>query len=466
MTKIKFGTDGWRAIIAKDFTVDNVARVAKATADFVKQQSSEPSICIGHDCRFGGALFVDTAVSVFLKEGVKVYKANNYITTPMISLGTVELNATVGVVITASHNPPSYNGYKLKGHFGGPMLPENIAKVEDLIPDSFEYETVHEDEYIQNGQLVLVDLEELYLNKVNESFDLELIQKSGLRLGYDAMYGAGQSVLPKLLPDAKLLHCDFNPSFKGQAPEPIAKNLGEFVQFIQEDDTIKLGLATDGDADRIGLFNEKGEFVDSHRVILLLVHYLFNYKNLTGKVVTAFSTSTRIGKLCAHYGLENIVTPVGFKHIAGYMVEDDVLVGGEESGGIAIKGFIPERDGIWMGLTILEFMAKTGKSLDELLAEVYSIVGEFAYDRNDLRLTNEKKIEIMEKCKNNEFSSFEDLAIQKIETTDGFKFYLDDYNTILIRPSGTEPLLRVYSEAESMDDVNSNLEKVRNTILA
>lgn len=466
MTKIKFGTDGWRAIIAKDFTVDNVARVAKATADFVKQKSTEPSICIGHDCRFGGALFVDTAISVFLSEGIKVYKAHEYVTTPMVSLGTVELNATVGVVMTASHNPPSYNGYKLKGNFGGPMLPENIAAVEAFIPDTFEFESINQEEYIKNGQLVIVDLEEMYLERVKASFDLDLIQNSGLRLGYDAMYGAGQSVLPKILPNAKLLHCDFNPSFKGQAPEPIAKNLGEFMEFIKEDDSVKIGLATDGDADRIGLFNERGEFIDSHRVILLLIHYLFKYKNLTGKVATAFSTSTRIGKMCKHYGLENIVTPVGFKHIAGYMVEDDVLVGGEESGGIAIKGFIPERDGIWMGLTILEFMAKTGKSLDELLDEVYEIVGNFAYDRNDLRLTNEKKAAIMEKCKNNEFNSFGDLAIQKVETTDGFKFYLDDYNTILIRPSGTEPLLRVYSEADSMDDVNSNLEKVRNTILA
>ena len=465
MTKIKFGTDGWRAIIAKDFTVDNVARVAKATAEFVKANFENPSICIGHDCRFAGELFTNTAVSVFLTEGVKVYQAPKFVTTPMVSLGTLELGCSCGVVITASHNPPSYNGYKLKADFGGPMLPDDIAEVETYIPDNYEVPEVDFEKYKAKGQLEIVDLEEMYLKKVQESFDLDAIENSGLRLGYDAMYGAGQDIIKRILPNATFLHCDYNPSFMGQAPEPIAKNLVEFSELIKSQGNIDIGLATDGDADRIGLFNSKGEFVDSHRILLLLIHYLHKYKNQTGKVVTAFSTSTRIAKLCEEYGLDHTITKIGFKYIAGDMAKGGVLVGGEESGGIATAGFIPERDGIWMGLTILEFMAKTGKTLDELVEEVYDVVGSFAYDRNDLRLPEELKQEIIAKCANNEYKQFGDLVVQKVKTIDGYKFFFDEFEAVLIRPSGTEPLLRVYAEADTMEKVQENLRKVKDTIL-
>ena len=279
------------------------------------------------------------------------------------------------------------------------------------------------------------------------------------------MYGAGQAILPRILPEAILLHCDYNPSFMGQAPEPIHKNLTEFSNLLKDTGYIDLGLAVDGDADRIGLYNSKGEFIDSHRILLLLIHYLKQYKNETGKVVTAFSATERIAKLCKAYDLEHIVTKIGFKYIAGYMADEDVMVGGEESGGIAIKGFIPERDGIWMGLAILEFMAKTGKSIDELVNEVYEVTGSFAYDRNDMRLPEEKKWKIIDQCKAGEFKSFGDLEIKNVTTVDGFKFELPNETYVLIRPSGTEPLLRVYCEAPTMQDVQSTLKKVANTIL-
>lgn len=465
MSDIKFGTDGWRAIIAKDFTTANVARVAKATAMYVKKHSSTPSVCIGHDCRFGGKLFLDTAVAVLLAEGVTVYRAIDFVTTPMISLGTKELNATVGVVITASHNPPEYNGYKLKGNFGGPMLPDGIAEVESYIPDKQMIPPIDIKQAQQDKKLIDVNLEDLYVKQVEQAFDLKTIQNAPFTIGFDAMYGAGQQVIKRILPNASLLHCDYNPSFMGQAPEPIAKNLVEFSSFIQSNDSIELGLAVDGDADRIGLFNSKGEFVDSHRILLLLIHYLYHYKKQTGSVVTAFSTSRRIAKLCKHYGLQHIITKIGFKYIAGYMVEEDVLVGGEESGGIAIKGFIPERDGIWMGLTIIEFMAKTGKTLDQLLDEIYSLVGSFAYDRNDLHLPEEQKLQIVNQCKEGSYTSFGNYNIQEVLTVDGFKFILDEDSAVLIRPSGTEPLLRVYVEAKDNHTVQDILTAVKETIL-
>lgn len=466
MTPIKFGTDGWRAIIAKDFTVDNVARVAKATALWVKENYENPSVCIGHDCRFAGQLFVDTCCAVFLEAGVRVYRASNqFVSTPMVSLGTVDLNASVGVVITASHNPPDYNGYKLKGDFGGPMLPEHIAAVEALIPASVSLPEIDLAAFRASGQYVEVDLQEMYINKVRQSFDLKAIHDSGLHLAYDAMYGAGQNVIRELFPQATLLHCDYNPSFMGQAPEPIGKNLIEFSELIKTEGTVDLGLATDGDADRIGLFDSRGHFVDSHRILLLLIYYMSQVKKLDGRVITAFSTSERIGKMCRAYNLEHITTKIGFKYIAGYMVEGDVLVGGEESGGIAIAGFIPERDGIWMGLTILEFMAKTGKSLDDLLDEVYAVVGPFDYDRNDLHLTEEKKLAIIAHCENNDYQSFGDLPVLNIQTVDGYKYELPNETYVLIRASGTEPLLRVYCEAPNMQDVQETLNKVKITIL-
>lgn len=466
MSKIKFGTDGWRAIIAQEFTVDNVNRVAKATADWLHANYENPSVCIGHDCRFAGQLFTETAAKVLIANNVKVYMAPDYVATPVVSMAVLNHKANLGVVITASHNPPDYNGYKLKGDFGGPLLPDHIAEVEALIPDSYPRPDIDLKVAEKNGQLQIVDMEGDYIKAVEDAFDLDTIYKSGLNLGYDAMYGAGKNIVRTLFPDALLVHCEDNPGFMGQAPEPIDRNLQEFSNLIKAHGNVDLGLATDGDADRIGLFNQAGEFVDSHRVILLLIHYLHKYKKMTGKVVTAFSTSIRVQQLCDAYGIENITTQIGFKHIAGYMVTDDVMVGGEESGGIAAKGHIPERDGIWMGLILLEFMAKSGKSLDELLEEVYAVVGNFAYDRNDLRLPEAKKQEVIAKCKAGEFKKFGDYTIQKVVTTDGFKFYFDDKSTVMIRPSGTEPLLRVYSEAPTAEDVEDILKQTIDTILA
>lgn len=460
MSEIKFGTDGWRAIIAKDFTVNNVTRITHATADWVLSNfKTNPSIVIGHDCRFGGKLFVEAAVKVFVKKGIRVFMADSFISTPMISLGTKELNASLGVVITASHNPPSYNGYKLKGHYGGPLTTDKIKEVEDLIPleSNINLDEINIELHKQNGDIQVVDLEEMYLEKVRTSFDLEAIKSSGLHFAYDAMYGAGQSVMRKLFNEMTFLHCDYNPSFMGQAPEPIAKNLVEFSNLIKNHGGIAAGLATDGDADRIGLYNSKGEFVDSHHIILLLLLYLHKYKGVDGKVVVAASTTPRVGKLAQQFGLPFDMVQVGFKYIAQQMIDEDVLIGGEESGGIAIKGHIPERDGIWMGLVIFEYMAKSGKSLESLIEEVYELVGEFKYWRDDLHLTESQKSEIIENCKNGTYQSFGPYQIKEIERIDGFKFIISDDEWLMIRPSGTEPVLRCYAEGKTLNDAKSIL---------
>lgn len=464
--KIKFGTDGWRAIIAEEFTTENVARVSYATAKWLKANYDHPTVVIGHDCRFAGALFVDVATKIFLSEGIHVRMAKGFVSTPMISLAAFQYKCEIGVIITASHNPPSYNGFKLKAYFGGPLSPEHVQEVEDIIPDvcPVDYNAISIDGAIAAGQLEIVDLETRYVEHVKANFDLDAISNSGMNLVYDAMYGAGQNVIKRILPNTQLLHCEHNPSFYGQAPEPIAKNLQELESYIKAKGDIYCALATDGDADRIGLYNGKGEFVDSHHIILLLIHYMVKYKQMTGKVVIAFSVSPRIEKLCQHYGLEIQTTKIGFKEIATIMVEDDVLLGGEESGGIAVKGHIPERDGIWMGLIIWEFMAKSGKTLDELIAEVYDIVGPFKFERNDLHITEELKQRIIANCKADNYKSFGPYNVREVKTIDGFKYFFDDERWVMIRPSGTEPVLRTYAEAPTLEEVRVILKATEDTI--
>ena len=460
---IKFGTDGWRAIIAKDYTVNNVCRVSQAVSKWLLKNNSNPSVVIGLDCRFGGKLFSDTASKVFIKNRIKVITSNHFITTPMISLATKQLNASIGVVITASHNPPSYNGYKLKASFGGPLLPKEISEIENLIDDKF-HDDLSDVSLENNDKYKIVDIEKLYYDEVVKNFDIDLINDSNLKLAYDAMYGSGMFVAKRILSNAKFLHCDWNPSFGNIAPEPIHRNLSEFSQFIVNN-KIDCGLATDGDADRIGLYNSKGEFVDAHHIILLVIHYLVKYKKMTGKVVTAFSCSVKVKKLCEFYNLEHETVKIGFKHIAGKMVTEDVLLGGEESGGIAIKGHVPERDGIWIGLLLFEYMASSGKSLEDLINEVYDIVGSFSFERIDLHLDNKKKEVVIEKCQNDQFSSFGEFTVKKIEKTDGYKFFFNDDTWLMIRPSGTEPVLRTYSEAPTREIALKILESAQSEIL-
>ncbi|OJV28367.1 MAG: phosphoglucosamine mutase [Bacteroidetes bacterium 37-13] len=463
--EIKFGTDGWRAIIAKDFTVENVMRVAKATADWVLKQNSNPSIVVGFDCRFGGSLFAQTAINVFCANNIKVYYDTNFVSTPMISLAAKNLGCELGVIFTASHNPPSYNGYKLKSKHGGPLIQKYITEIEQLIPTAYEVPEKSLEHWSELQLLEFVDLETMYFEHASNYFDLDTISESELVVAYDAMYGAGQSIFPRLLPHTDLLHCEYNPSFYGQAPEPIHKNLTELSEYIKQSKHVDIAIATDGDADRIGLYNRKGEFVDAHHIILLLIHVLHKYKGLNGKVVIAFSVSNKVKTLCQHYGLPFEVTKIGFKHICEIMQNEDVLVGGEESGGIAVKGHIPERDGIWDGLVLVEHLAKNNISLETLIEEVYEIVGKFAYNRLDLHLEESKKQEIIARCKADGFKSFSGIPVTKVEDIDGWKYYLEDEETLMIRASGTEPLLRVYAEAISAERVEEILIKAKQELL-
>ena len=474
-TQIKFGTDGWRAIIADTFTNSNVAKVATAVAKWLNQNHSNPSVTIGYDCRFGGQMFAEVCAKIIAEKQIKVYLSPNFVSTPMISLATLHLGAQCGIMLTASHNPPSYNGFKLKAHFGGPATPQQIAAVEACLPNDTANNDADDailiptdlEPYLQSGLIQYYNFDALYLQAVQKGFNLNAINQANLQLAACAMFGAGQQIMRQLFPNALLHQCTYNPSFEGINPEPIAKNLSSFSQAIrQHTHPIDLGFATDGDADRLGLMDGEGNYIDAHHLILLLIHYLFHYKQQTGKVVVAFSVTEKVKKLCHAYNLPYQITPVGFKYIAQIMTTENVLVGGEESGGVAVKGHIPERDGVWMALLIIEMMAETKKTLQQLINEVYAIVGAFAYNRSDLHLTQNQKERILQQCQTAGFSNFGPYKVQKTETIDGYKYHLSDTMWTMIRASGTEPLLRIYAEAPTANEVEILLSTVQQQLLA
>ncbi len=462
---IKFGTDGWRAIIAQDFTVQNVARVSEGLAAWLAVQGTGSKVVVGHDCRFGGELFAQTAARVLCSRGIEVHLAKGFVSTPMISLGVLQLGAQQGVVITASHNPPSYNGYKLKGAHGGPSSPADIAAVEALIPAEAAVPVEGLLHWENLGLLHYVDLEEMYVEYLKTKFDFDKLNASPFKMAYDAMYGAGQNVVRQLLPGAVLLRSEYNPGFGGTAPEPLHKNLLGLSETVRDTPEVKIGLATDGDADRIGLYDEDGAYVDAHHIILLLLHYLHKYKGMSGKVAVAFSATDRIRRMAEAYGLPYEVTPIGFKYISEIMTREDVLVGGEESGGIAVKGHIPERDGVYDGLVIYEAMTETGKTLKELIQEVYEVVGPFVYERADLTIDNAKKKHIIQTATAGGYTAFGKYGYDRTENIDGMKYHLSNGGWTMLRASGTEPLLRIYAEGSSKEETLDILEEVKKVIL-
>jgi len=467
MNAIKFGTDGWRAVIAKDFTVRNLARVSAAISNWLFKKYKEPSVVVGYDCRFGGKMFSETVAKVLAFKGIKVLLAPDFVTTPMVSLGVLRLNANLGIMITASHNPPDYNGLKLKGPHGGPLFEPDIKNIEALIPEDnvINLETIKWEGLLDQRWVEYIDLESLYMDEVNNHFDIQRITGSGLKFAVDPMHGSGQNVIRKILPGIKCLNCGVDPFFKGIPPEPLEHNLLEFSEKIRGKWNVDAGLALDGDADRIAMLDADGRYVDSHHILLLLIHYLAGYKKLKGSIVTGFSSSVKVEKLAKHYKLPVQRVKIGFKQISEVILEDDVLVGGEESGGISIKGSIPERDGIWVGLTLFDFMAETKKSLRTLIEEVYNITGAFAYQRQDLRIEKELKSRVLKNCQENVYEHFGPFKITRVETIDGWKFFFNTHEWYMIRPSGTEPVLRTYAEAKTEERVSEIMRAGYETIM-
>jgi phosphomannomutase len=457
---IKFGTDGWRAVIADDYTFANLEKVALATAQYYRRHKKiRNGLVIGYDARFMSREFAEKSAEVIANAGITVKLADSIVTTPMISLLTKLENAAGGVVITASHNPAKWNGFKIKGDFGGPAHPEMITKVEKELarvmkkkripPGKFTF-----DQLVAKKKIVPISMRQRYLDDLATKIDIGRIKTAGTRILYDVMYGAGQSALHSLLPDVTLMHETFNPSFAGVNPEPLAHNLGEMIERMKEG-KYDLGMATDGDADRIGAVDELGNFVDSHRVFSLLLKYLVEQKGMTGEVVKSLSVTQMVNQQCAKYNLTLHETAVGFKHICRLMTERDVLIGGEESGGLGVKGHLPERDGIFLGLMLAELMAVRGKPLSALVQELMDEFGQHEFQRIDLHVTEREKSAIMKRFQRG-VKALAGYAVTGRNDTDGHKLFVEN-GWVLVRASGTEPLIRFYAEAESRDKVNALL---------
>ena len=459
---IVFGTDGWRGIIARDFTYDNLALVATATANYIKRIGEKNSAAvIGYDTRFMSREFAEETARIFAFHGIIVHLTQSVSSTPQVSFHTKQKGAVLGIVITASHNPPIYNGYKVKGKFGGPAYPEEIAEIElelakltNKVPKAPPKSL---DQYILERAIRPFDAQESYLRYIRKKIDLDLINSSNFTILLDAMYGAGQGILPKVLHNVEEMHAEFNPSF-GEItnPEPIPSNLLPFLDTIKEGN-YSIGIATDGDADRLGAADECGNFVDSQKLFILLLKYMYEDKKKRGSVVKTVSVTSMVEQYCAKHNLTLIETPVGFKHVAKLMNEQKVIVGGEESGGLGTILHIPERDGIFNALLLIEMMAHRKKSLKQLCDDLDTEFGPHRYMRKDVHVTSQQKKVIMNACAKGPVKIGR-YPVISTETKDGFKFFVDN-GWLLIRSSGTEPLIRFYAEAETMGKVNELLEE-------
>lgn len=458
---VTFGTDGWRGIIADDYTFDNLSIVAEATARYFKQHRKRKNgVVIGYDARFMSGDFAAFTAQVLGNRGIKVRLADTISSTPMVSLTIAARTLAGGVVITASHNPPIYNGFKLKEEYGGPAHPELVERLERYTHALIEagksrsrrlkpLEQLKDDSIVRN-----IDITRLYVEGISKRIDLKKIRSAGIRVAYDAMHGAGAGVPSRLLDHVHELRGEYNPSFGGINPEPLPQYLAPLFDAMKTGD-YHIGIATDGDADRIGAVDEKGQFVDSHRIFAVLLKFLYEQKGWRGSVVKSFSVTELIDKMCKRYQLPLHVTPIGFKHICRHMVEGDVLIGGEESGGIGVKHYIPERDGIYIGLLLCEIIATRGKQLSELVEELMSDYGSHFYNRIDRHVEKKEQPRIMREFRKG-FDKIAGYPVRRREDIDGHKFYIDN-GWLLVRSSGTEPLIRYYAESDSPETVEKIL---------
>lgn len=472
---IKFGTDGWRGVIADDFTFANVRIAAAAIASYVLQNEDAASgLCIGYDTRFGSPAFARTVAEVAVAAGIPVRLADRVTPTPALSYAVRTLGAAGGVMITSSHNPFQWNGVKYKASYGGSGSPAIMAKIESYLgqplPDAK-----------QPAQIQTVDFCTPYIDAIAKFADLEAIRRAGQRFAIDAMYGAGAGVLGGLLRplglDCVEIRSQHNPLFPGINPEPIEPHVLALQQTVVAEHC-DAGLVTDGDADRLGAVDEKGNFVDPHKIFSILLRWLLERKGWTGGVTRAFNTTKMLDRIAAKHHQKLYEHGIGFKYVCDLMLEHDILIGGEESGGIGIKRHLPERDGLLNCLLLANVMADEGKTLGQLVADLQREFGEHHYGRIDLHIADDIKNAAIARARTLKegATDFAGMRVLRIETLDGIKFYLDNPEAarkpnaaetwLLLRASGTEPLMRIYSESVSRESVQNLLEAGRKFALS
>jgi phosphomannomutase len=470
-SQIKFGTDGWRAVIADDFTFANVRIAAEAIAAYVHaKEDPGKGLCIGYDTRFGSKAFARTCAEVVAATGIRVLLANDITPTPALSWGVRERGCAGGIMITSSHNPAQWNGVKYKGWYGGSGKPSMIAEIESYLGKPAARSA-------QPAPIEEVDFLPTYLKAIESFTDLEALGKSGMKFGLDSMYGAGRTIISDIFTRLGVAHVQIrgnvDPLFPGINPEPIEPNIRALGEAVVANGC-QAGLCTDGDADRIGATDEHGEFVDPHKIFCVLLSWVLKHHNdWPGAVTRAFNTTKMLDRICAKHGRELIEHGIGFKFVCDYMLEREIVMGGEESGGIGFQRHLPERDGLLNSLLLANVMAVEGKTLGQLVADLQAEYGEHQYGRIDLHISEEIKNGAIARAKTLKPGDpvFAGMPILRQDILDGVKFYLDNPEAatkpnaaetwLLLRASGTEPLMRIYSESCSKESVARLLESAR-----
>jgi phosphomannomutase len=460
--QIKFGTDGWRGIIADDFTFGNVRRVAQGTAQYMKTRSNEPLAIVGYDCRFASEDFAQAVSDVFASNGIKTLVFDRPSPTQVASWTVIDRKATGGVAITASHNPYIFNGFKYKTETGSAVPSEVIAELERNINALDDVPAP--DHRVALGLVSAYDPRPAYYAQIARMVDVDAIKDAGLRIVHECMYGSGYGYIAEMIGGGRTtvteLHNQRNPLFGGINPEPIPPNIDSTIALMKVGNQ-DLCICTDGDADRVGIIDESGRFINQLQVFALLMLYLFEARGMRGPVVKTVNMTAMADKLGAEFGERVYEVPVGFKNVAPKMMETNALLGGEESGGFAVRGHIPERDGILIGLLFADMMVKSGKPISQILADLEQRVGPHAYARHDIHLPRdayeEDRKRVLETLEHNEPDEIAGVKVQRVRSDDGFKFYLADGSWVLLRASGTEALIRIYSEAADSDGVEARL---------
>ncbi|MFN8008839.1 MAG: phosphoglucomutase/phosphomannomutase family protein [Terriglobia bacterium] len=462
MSAIKFGTDGWRGVIAQDFTFANVEIVTQAIADYLEtQQPVRREVLIGFDARFMAGRFARCVAEVLAANHYQTELLDRPFPTPYVSYETKRRQLAGGVMVTASHNPAEFLGIKFKAPFGGSATPDVVRQIESAL---FQTAPRKLSGGRASTEIRLVSPGREYFTHLKSLINFDTIRKAKLKVLFDSMHGNGLRLLEEILREygiaSRTIRSNPDPLFGGVFPEPMPENLGPLKTAILEDQA-DLGLATDGDADRLGVMDHQGGYVNTHQVLCLLIHHLVQKRKWTGKVVRTFSQSVLVAKICRKLGLALETIPIGFKNIADVMLREDVLIGGEESGGVGIKNHIPERDGILLNLMMLEAVAESGKTLRDMVLDLWKEYGEFHFQRNDLHVPLPVGQELVRQLCDSPPRQYSGLTLERVDTLDGTKLVFEDESWILFRQSGTEPLLRIYCEAKTEKQVDQMMAEGR-----
>ncbi len=471
MSRIAFGTSGWRGIFCEEFTMENVRVLTQAIADHLRDVGqADRGVVVGYDARFMGRHFARETVRILAGSGIKSFLCNRDVPTPVIAFEILKRKAGGGINFTASHNPFDYNGMKFSPAWGGPALPETTKDIENranAMTGEICYKEMPMDQVFGEGLAEEIDARPSYFEAIRKLIDFDAIARAGILVAVNPLYGTARGYLDALLREAGVkvvvMNDHLDPYFGGHPPEPAEEHIGDFIDLVRNDPKITLGVAADGDADRYGIVDRDGAFIEPNYILALLTDYLVRSRGKRGNIARSVATSHFVDAVAAHHGLEVLETPVGFKYIGEFIRDDKILIGGEESAGMSVRGHVPEKDGILACLLTAEMVAVEGRTLKELLRDLYGRVGEFHTRRENIRLSADLSEGFEEKLKSPP-SRLAEKKIARVITIDGSKFLFEDGTWVLFRKSGTEPVVRVYAEGRSAGELETLIRAADNFI--